>query len=69
MSNPRTGCHVLVWAKDEADGQVKGFIVETSATGFRAELMPGRIALRAVENAEVILNDVRVPEADRLAGE
>ncbi|MFC7343291.1 acyl-CoA dehydrogenase family protein [Saccharopolyspora griseoalba] len=57
---------VVVWARDEADGQVKGFVVETPAEGFRATKIEGKIALRTVQNADIVLTDVRVPEADRL---
>lgn len=68
IGNATFADYVLVWARDTADDQVKGFIVDTSLPGFRAEFMPGRVALRAVENAEVVLDDVRVAGADKLAG-
>ncbi|WP_010525695.1 acyl-CoA dehydrogenase family protein [Nesterenkonia sp. F] len=59
---------VVVWARDEADGQVKGFVVETPAAGFEATKIEGKIALRTVQNADITLSEVRVPEADRLQG-
>jgi glutaryl-CoA dehydrogenase len=57
---------VVVWAKDEDDGQVKGFVVRGDADGFTATKQEDKIALRVVQNAEIDLVDVRVPEADRL---
>jgi glutaryl-CoA dehydrogenase len=57
---------VVVWARDEADGQVKGFVVERGTPGFSTEKMHGKTALRIMQNAEITLTDCRVPEANRL---
>ncbi|MFG3125762.1 acyl-CoA dehydrogenase family protein [Streptomyces sp. NPDC048201] len=57
---------VIVWAKDEADGEVKGFVVQQGAEGFTPQRIEGKVSLRTVQNAEIELRDVRVPEADRL---
>lgn len=57
---------VIVWAKDVADDQVKGFIVPTDAPGFTATKIERKIALRMVENADIVLEGVRVPDAMRL---
>ena len=56
----------IIWARDEADGQVKGFIVEKGTPGFVAEKMEHKLALRVVQNALITLTDCRVPEAHRL---
>jgi glutaryl-CoA dehydrogenase len=56
----------IIWAKDEADGQVKGFIVPTSSPGYRTTKIEGKISLRPVQNADIVLTDVRVPEHLRL---
>ena len=56
----------IIWAKDEADDQVKGFIVPTSTPGYTATKIEGKISLRPVQNADIELRDVRVPEALRL---
>lgn len=58
----------VVWARDTADDRVKGFLVELPAAGYRAELITGKGALRAVWQAEITLDDVVVPEANRLPG-
>ncbi|MFG2847970.1 acyl-CoA dehydrogenase family protein [Kitasatospora sp. NPDC048296] len=57
---------VVIWARDEADDQVKGFVVERGTPGFTARKLEGKIALRGVQNAHIVLADVRVPEANRL---
>ena len=59
---------VVVWARDVADGQVKGFLVEKGAPGYAARVIEGKGSLRAVWQAEIDLVDVRVPEANRLPG-
>ncbi|QEO13524.1 acyl-CoA dehydrogenase [Agromyces intestinalis] len=56
----------IIWAKDEGDGQVKGFIVPTSTPGYSATKIEGKISLRPVQNADITLTDVRVPESLRL---
>ncbi|GLI26080.1 glutaryl-CoA dehydrogenase [Agromyces rhizosphaerae] len=56
----------IIWAKDVADGQVKGFIVPTDTPGYSASKIEGKISLRAVQNADIVLEDVRVPERLRL---
>ncbi len=57
---------VVIWARDEEDGQVKGFIVEKGTDGMTFDKQEDKIALRVVQNAEIHLRDVRVPEANRL---
>ncbi|CAM3929325.1 acyl-CoA dehydrogenase family protein [Nocardiopsis rhodophaea] len=59
---------VVVWARDTADNTVKGFVVPKGAPGFTATKIEGKIALRTVQNADIVLDEVRVPEADRLQG-
>ena len=57
---------VVVWARDTADGQVKGFLVEKGTPGYDARRIDGKGSLRAVWQAHITLTDVRVPEANRL---
>jgi len=57
---------IVVWARDVADDQVKGFVVRGDAAGLRATKIENKIALRTVQNADIVLTGVRVPEADRL---
>jgi glutaryl-CoA dehydrogenase len=57
---------IVVWARDTEDDQVKGFVVPGDAAGFTATKIENKIALRTVQNADITLTDVRVPESDRL---
>jgi glutaryl-CoA dehydrogenase len=60
---------VVVWARDVEDGQVKGFVVEKDSPGSEGmtfDVQRDKIALRVVQNAEIHLRSVRVPEANRL---
>jgi alkylation response protein AidB-like acyl-CoA dehydrogenase len=59
----------IIWARDLDDNQVKGFIIENKITpGFSVEKMEHKIALKVVQNGQITLTDVRVPEANRLQG-
>ncbi|WP_251041955.1 acyl-CoA dehydrogenase family protein [Arthrobacter sp. ISL-30] len=58
----------LVWARDIADGRIKGFIVETDRAGYKATKIPHKIGLRIMQNADIVLDDVRVPAANLLPG-
>ena len=69
------GCHLsVVWARvedpsDEAlNGQVSGFLVDQSLPGYEAEVIRGKVALRAIHQAHITLEDVRVPLDQRLPG-
>jgi glutaryl-CoA dehydrogenase len=57
---------IIVWARDIADNQVKGFVVEQGAEGFTPVKIKNKIALRVVQNAEITLDNVRVLESNRL---
>jgi glutaryl-CoA dehydrogenase len=57
---------VVVWARDEADGQVKGFLVERGTPGYRASVIQGKAAARAIWQADIVLDGVTVPCDNRL---
>ncbi|MGI8575409.1 MAG: acyl-CoA dehydrogenase family protein [Egibacteraceae bacterium] len=57
---------VIVWARDD-DGDVGGFVVETPAEGFTAEVITGKTSNRALWQADITLEDVRIPADHRLA--
>src|SRR5690242_9915815 len=59
---------VVVWARSDEDGQVKGFLVETDMPGYDASTMTGKGASRAIWQADIRLDGVRVPESSRLPG-
>ncbi|EFL33591.1 glutaryl-CoA dehydrogenase [Streptomyces viridochromogenes DSM 40736] len=66
IGNATFADYVVVWARDVDDNHVKGFVVEKGTPGFDPVKIEGKIAFRIVENAEITLTDVRVPEANRL---
>ncbi|HEY3710883.1 MAG TPA: acyl-CoA dehydrogenase family protein [Amycolatopsis sp.] len=68
IGNATFADYVVVWARDEEDNNVKGFVVEKGTPGFSPVKIEGKIAFRIVENAEITLTDVRVPEENRLQG-
>jgi glutaryl-CoA dehydrogenase len=66
IGNATFADYVIVYARDVDDNKVKGFVVEKGTPGFDPVKIEGKIALRIVQNAEITLTDVRVPEANRL---
>ncbi|CAN7211496.1 acyl-CoA dehydrogenase family protein [Arthrobacter sp. LjRoot14] len=60
--------YMLVWARDEADGAIRGFIVDAALPGVSRSRIENKIALRTVQNADIVFRDVRVAETDRFAG-
>ncbi len=58
---------VIVWARDEETKQVSGFLVEKGTPGFDATVIEGKIAKRALLNADIVLNECRIPLANKLA--
>ena len=58
----------VVWARDADDGQVKAFLVEGGAPGYDAQRIDHKGSVRAVWQAQIELDDVRVPDTSRLPG-
>ena len=56
----------IIWARDAEDNQVKGFIVPTTTPGYSAKRIENKQALRIVQNADIVLENLVVPEANRL---
>jgi glutaryl-CoA dehydrogenase len=62
----------VIWAK-VADAEskrdvVRGFLVPTHSTGFRAREVPGKLSLRASSTAEIVLDAVTLPADAVLPG-
>jgi glutaryl-CoA dehydrogenase len=57
---------VVIWARDVEDDSVKGFVVEQGNPGMTTSKIEDKMALRTVQNADIVLSGCRVPEADRL---
>jgi glutaryl-CoA dehydrogenase len=67
IGNATWGDVTMIWAKDEADGQVKGFIVPNSTPGFTASKIERKVSQRIVQNADIRLENVVVPAENKLA--
>jgi len=59
---------VVIYARDVADNQVKGFLVDTTLEGYQATKIENKISLRAVQNADITLDNVVVPDEFHLKG-
>jgi glutaryl-CoA dehydrogenase len=53
----------VVWAKD--GDTIRGFLVERGMPGYSTSDIKGKFSLRASITSELVLEDVRVPEANR----
>ncbi|KVN58708.1 acyl-CoA dehydrogenase [Burkholderia ubonensis] len=58
----------VVWAKLEEDGHdtIRGFILEKGWKGLSAPVIHGKVGLRASITGEIVLDDVFVPDENRL---
>ncbi len=59
---------VVICARDLEDNQVKGFMVDTTTPGFTSTKIENKIALRTVENADIVLDNVVVSDDFHLKG-
>jgi glutaryl-CoA dehydrogenase len=66
IGNATSADLVVVWARDVETHQVLGFVVEKGTPGFTATKIENKIALRIVQNADIVLEACHVPEANRL---
>jgi glutaryl-CoA dehydrogenase len=55
----------VVWATAE-DGRIRGFVVPTDTPGFSAPEIKHKLSLRASVTSELVLDNVRLPDAARL---
>lgn len=67
IGNGAAGGITVVWARDE-EGNVRGFVVPQDAPGYDAEVIQEKAALRAIHQARISLNGVRVPASAMLPG-
>jgi glutaryl-CoA dehydrogenase len=56
----------IVWARTEEG--IRGFLVETDRPGFEARDIKGKFSLRASVTSELFLENVEVPDENRLPG-
>lgn len=65
ISNSPISDVFVVWAKDD-DGVIRGFILEKGMEGLSAPKIEGKLALRASITGEIVMDEVFVPEENRL---
>jgi glutaryl-CoA dehydrogenase len=62
---------VIVFARDVADGRVKAFVLEKGddgehPPGYRPTVITGKIGKRAIQQADIVIDNVRIPAENRL---
>ncbi|KUM29103.1 acyl-CoA dehydrogenase [Arthrobacter sp. EpRS66] len=58
----------LIWAKDEDSGDLGAYLVESDRPGYSATKIEHKIGLRIMQNADITLERVRIPVANKLPG-
>ncbi|MFG6403957.1 MULTISPECIES: acyl-CoA dehydrogenase family protein [unclassified Microbacterium] len=66
IGNGASGGITFVWARVEdpdapEHGAVRCFLVEQSTPGYTGTVIPGKVSLRAIHQAHIALDDVRLP--------
>ncbi len=56
---------MVVWAKDD-EGVVRGFILERGMKGLATSKIEGKFSVRASPTGQILMDDVFVPESQRL---
>ncbi|MDY7526594.1 acyl-CoA dehydrogenase family protein [Cryobacterium sp. 10C2] len=62
---------VILWARDEADGKVKAFVMEKQPDGsypegYHAQAITGKIAKRVIQQAQIEFTDLKIPVGNKL---
>lgn len=65
ISNSPISDVFVVWAKDD-DGVIRGFILDKGMEGLTAPKIEGKLALRASITGEIVMDEVFVPEENKL---
>ncbi|MFI7483382.1 acyl-CoA dehydrogenase family protein [Kocuria sp. M1R5S2] len=64
---------VVVFARNVEDGKVNAFVVEKDAdgdhpAGYDPTVITGKVGKRAIQQADILIEDLRVPAENRLVG-
>ncbi|CAN6353873.1 unnamed protein product [Urochloa humidicola] len=59
---------LIILARNADTNQLNGFIVRKGTPGLKSTKIENKIGLRMVQNGDILLNKVFVPEEDRLPG-
>ena len=66
ITNGNVADVAIIWAR--TDEGIRGFCVPTNTPGFSANVIKHKLSLRASMTAELVFNDMRVPDSTRLPG-
>lgn len=66
ITNAASADLAVVWAK--LDDKVNGFLVETDRPGFEARPIKGKWSFRSSDTGEFYMDNVEIPEANKLPG-
>ena len=67
IGSGNVGAISVVWARGD-DGEVYGYLVPQDAEGYRATTIDGKVSLRAIWQASIELDRIRIPGSARLPG-
>ncbi len=67
ISNAPIADVFIVWAKDD-NNVIRGFILDKGMTGLSAPVIHGKVGLRVAVTGEIVMDEVFVPEENRLPG-
>lgn len=59
---------VVIWARNNETSQVNAFVVKKGTKGFKTSKIENKIALRCVQNADIMMTKCFVPDSARLPG-
>ncbi|XP_074264502.1 acyl-coenzyme A oxidase 4, peroxisomal-like [Silene latifolia] len=59
---------LVIFARNTTTNQINGFIVKKDAPGLTSTKIANKIGLRMVQNGDIVLKKVFVPDEDRLTG-
>nr|ABU98950.1 acyl-CoA oxidase [Glycine max] len=59
---------LVVFARNASTNQINGFIIKKDAPGLTVTKIENKIGLRIVQNGDIVMRKVFVPDEDRIAG-
>nr|XP_007134786.1 hypothetical protein PHAVU_010G076000g [Phaseolus vulgaris]ESW06780.1 hypothetical protein PHAVU_010G076000g [Phaseolus vulgaris] len=59
---------LVVFARNATTNQINGFIIKKDAPGLTVTKIENKIGLRIVQNGDIVMRKVFVPDEDRIAG-
>ncbi|XP_050213001.1 acyl-coenzyme A oxidase 4, peroxisomal [Mercurialis annua] len=59
---------LVIFARNTSTNQINGYIVKKDAPGLTATKIENKIGLRIVQNGDIVMKQVFVPDEDRLPG-